>query len=529
MASRNDTIKAILPQRLTHIRRIVLGEKAALGLSGGLLFLLFMAAMAAVQFSSPDLAGVDGYYHIKFASLMRTEGLKPTFPWLPLTILNAREFYDHHFLFHALLIPFTMGDLIAGAKWASVLFASLAFLSVWWLFRSQGIPYAGLWALGLLALSEAFLYRMSMPRAQSLSLAVLVLSLYLLFSGKYVYLAPLSITYVWLYDAFPLILITALTFTPAVWITERRLNYRPLLFTAVGIGAGLLLNLYFPHNLIFILRHLAPKIGGAGDVRVGHEWYPYTTAQIMENSPLALIAFLSGVIALGLQRQRMEARTATSLFLAIFFGWLLFQSRRFVEYFPPFALIFAAFAWAPLLTVQRGTLLTGLNSENKRGFQSDKRDLIRHGLFLACLTAGLLAGTLFTLRAARESIQGSQPHTLYAGAAGWLSANSPERARVFQTDWDDFPRLFFYNTHNTYLVGLDPTYLQIFDPQLYDLWVNITRGHVEDPSAEIQASFGATFVFSDLDHEGFLDQASRDLGLEEVYRDQEAVIFRIRE
>ena len=49
----------------------------------------------------PDLPDNDGFYHIKMAYLMRTEGLKPTFPWLPLTILNPAEFADHHFLYHA--------------------------------------------------------------------------------------------------------------------------------------------------------------------------------------------------------------------------------------------------------------------------------------------------------------------------------------------------------------------------------------------------------------------------------------------
>ncbi|MCK5428507.1 MAG: hypothetical protein KAI94_03500, partial [Anaerolineales bacterium] len=76
-------------------------------LTGILLGIVIVGFLALVQFSTPDLAGNDGYYHIKFAYLMRTEGLQPDFPWLPLTILNAREFSDHHFLYHIALIPFT--------------------------------------------------------------------------------------------------------------------------------------------------------------------------------------------------------------------------------------------------------------------------------------------------------------------------------------------------------------------------------------------------------------------------------------
>ncbi|HSL86069.1 MAG TPA: hypothetical protein VK861_03970, partial [Bacteroidales bacterium] len=133
-----------------------------------LILLTFLLFLGVIQFSSPNMPGNDGFYHIKMAYLMRTEGLKPAFPWLPLTILNAREFYNHHFLFHVLLIPFTFGDLILGAKLAAVLFTSVAFWLIWRVLVQQKVPYAWVWALGLLAVSEAFIFRMSIPRAQSL-------------------------------------------------------------------------------------------------------------------------------------------------------------------------------------------------------------------------------------------------------------------------------------------------------------------------------------------------------------------------
>ena len=46
-----------------------------------LLFAAFFAGMAAVQFATRDMPDNDGYYHIKLAYLMRTEGLKPPFPY----------------------------------------------------------------------------------------------------------------------------------------------------------------------------------------------------------------------------------------------------------------------------------------------------------------------------------------------------------------------------------------------------------------------------------------------------------------
>lgn len=508
-------------------RRLSANRSLAIGLSGFALFGLFFAWMAQIQFTSPDLVGNDGYYHIRFAEIMQREGFRPEFPWLPLTILNPREFYDHHFLYHIVLLPFTLGDLILGAKWASVLFASLAFTSVWALLRSQRIPLAGLWALGLLAISGAFIYRMSMVRAQSLSMAVLVLGLFLMFSRRYKWLAPLSFLYVWLYDAFPLIVVTAAAYVFSVWIIEKKLDFQPVLYAGAGVGLGMIINPYFPDNIVFAIRHILPKLTATTSVRVGNEWYPYDTGQLLENSPLALVAFAAGIIGLGLRERRMDTQTATALILSLLFGLMLFQSRRFIEYFPAFTLIFAAFAWRPLISPPNGEPSAAMKGNGSSLGSLTFTRTIHGWLPAVILMAFLIPGFLATSENARASIQDSKPSGLYSAAAHWLVEHTPPGSRVFQTDWDDFTRLFYYNTHNTYLVGLDPTYLSLYNGQLYDKWVEITQGDVELPSEAIAGVFGAEFIFSDLDHTDFIEQAERDPDIRRVYQDEEAVIFQV--
>jgi len=482
------------------------------------LFAVFFIGMASVQFATADMPDNDGYYHIKLAYLMRTEGLRPAFPYLPLSILNPREFYDHHFLFHLELIPFTFGDLRLGAKWAAVTNASLAFLAVWWLLHKQKVPLAWLWALGLLAVSEAFLYRMSITRAQSLSLAVLALGLHWMFTRNYKLLLPLGFVFVWMYDAFPLLGTLAVLYTLALWISEQRLDLRPILYAGLGTALGLVINLYFPHNLIFIASHLLPKLTQATAVSVGNEWFPYRTSTLLENSPLSLAAFAAGMLALGLHERRMDTRTTASLFCALLFGLMLFQARRFIEYFPPFALLFAALAWAPLMEK--------LSSQPTEG--RFPLDWVRPRLLAAAALAIIVAvGAWFTLPRAQSSLRASKDYRLYAAASQWLQENTPAGERIFQTDWDDFPRLFFYNTHNTYLVGLDPTYMQLYDANLYDKWVSITQGEVQQPSRIIRSRFGSSYVLTDLVHEAFMLQAKNDPGMQEVYRDEDAVIYQV--
>jgi hypothetical protein len=483
------------------------------------LFAVFLALFAYVQYGTDALAGNDGYYHIKMGYLIRQQGLKPEFPWLPMTILNPDAFYDHHLLYHVYLAIFAVTDpgldgglaLTQSAKIASIIMPALAFVAIWWLLRSQRVPWASIWALGLFAVSEAFLYRMSMPRAQAASLLVLALGLHWLLQKRYWLLLPLGFAYVWFYNAFPLLLVMAGVYVIATVMTERRLVWQALVFPAIGIGLGIVINPYFPENVTFILNHLLPKLSG-DSTPVGNEWYPYRTWTLVENSGAALGAFVLGTLALGWREKRMDRATLTSFALAILFGFMLFKARRFVEYFPPFVLIFTALSAAPLL----------INWQAHEVWK--KRPYLRVLIPVAMLL--ILAWPLYnTLTDARNSLSDSKPADRYAQAALWLRANTAPGTMVFQTDWDDFTRLFFYNTDSIYLAGLDPTYLELYDGELYDEWVDITKGKVEKPGQAIKDRFGGEYVFSDLNHGNFIDRAEEDPHLDEVYRDDYAVIY----
>lgn len=490
-------------------------QTLAVGLA---LFVVCTAVFVYLQNATPALVGNDGYYHAKMGLLVRQQGLMPTPPQLPLTILNEAEFYNHHLLYHLYLALFAQTDpvldgglaLTEQIKAATIFLAVLPFMAIWWLLRGQGVRGAALWTLALFALSSAFLYRLSMTRAQSASLLVLVLALHWLFQDRYRRLLPLGALYVWLYDAFPLLLVISGVYFVALFVTERRLVWPVLVYPAVGIGIGLMANPYFPQNLIFIGRHLLPKLWDAADIPVGNEWYPYDTWTLLENAGLALGLFLFTLLLLNWHGRRLDARTLTLFLLATLFGLMLFRARRFVEYFPVFVLLFAAVSLSPLV----GEWLPA------RPF---RRYAVGAGLALLLLPA------IYTVRTGHAAVAGSAPADRYAAAALWLKAYSPPGSMVFQTDWDDFTRLFFYNSDNVYTVGLDPTYLSLQDMDLYTEWVQITRGEIPQPSTTIHERFNnAAYVFSDLNHEAFLREAAKDPGLQELYRDDYAVIFAVQ-
>jgi len=484
-------------------------------LQGLLLFVVCLVPLVRLIFATPGFVGNDDYYHTRISSeIIEQKRLALDFPWLPQTILSEDRFVDHHLLFHLYLAPWVVLEDIQGAKLATAVIAAGVFVAAWGFLRGVGVRYPAVWTVALFGVSSPFLYRMLMIRTQGASLLLLIVALHVLFQKHYRVLLPLGFAYAWLYDGFVLLPAFAVLYGVAQAITERRLVWRPLVYSGLGVVLGLLINPYFPHNLEFILEHLGAKTSLSG-VRVGTEWYPYQTATLLDNSTGAMLALALGILWPSFRGRRTDTIITTLLLVALLTLYMLFRSRRFIEYYPAFALLYCAVAWG------RGeiSLPAGFWEKWKPVWQ----------VVLIAGVSGTAAFLVYdTYSDAATLIKGARDVEYMAGASDWLEDNTAAGTMVFQTDWDDFPYLFFHNTHNTYLVGLDPTYLERADPELWDRWVAITRGDVARPSAIIRETFGAYYVVSDTRHGAFAEKANEDPDIEIVYRDEYSYVWQIR-
>ncbi|HEX2620168.1 MAG TPA: hypothetical protein VHL11_08480, partial [Phototrophicaceae bacterium] len=281
---------------------------------------------------------------------------------------------------------------------------------------------------------------------------------------------------------------------------------------------GLIVNPYFPQNITFALEHLGAKVDFSSGIRVGDEWYPYTTAELFSNSPGALLMLGAGLLYPGLVGRKFDRQSLTLGLVAGLTLFMTLESKRFIEYFPPFALLFAAFV------VGRTTLpeLTSL-------FLLPSRWVYR--LTVRALPLAAVALLLFlgerTLSGVYERVQTAKDAATFAGASAWLNDQAPANAMIFQTDWDDFTRLFYYNVNNTYVSGLDPTYFQLENHDLWAKWEKIRSGDIVNPSQMILSDFGATYVVSDHLHNDFKDQAERDPAMELVFSDDYSDVWQI--
>lgn len=535
---------------LPNLRRVLQSESATRAVLLGAGAIAIGLVFWKLQYSTNAICcgDFDGYYHIKWSRMLwdslRHGGFLPQFTWLPLTTLDPKNYVDHHLFFHVFQIPFTwFGDLRAGAKLSAALFGSLAVFSCYWLLVRYRIRYPLVWLLALLACSAPFLYRLSMAKAPPFAIIYLIIGIHFLFTKKYWPLVPLSFIFALTYDMFVFLILASFIWTGVIAWTERRFEWRPIAWVLAGTVAGLVINPYFPINLQLFYEHLRIKITASDfTTKVGNEWYPYDSWEFIGNTLLACIAMFVGYVCFDPADRKRSHHALFFLVLATVLMIMTARWRRIAEYWPPFAVMFAAFALHPWLEGTRSALtrlspdmlneLEGFLDRSQAGATSkdtDLKDLLQ--TIGVAFTAIVIAVVLFfNILAMTKDIASSARHETYKAGAEWMRANVPAGQRVFNTDWDDFPRLFYYDPTHNYVSGLDPTYLYDRDQKLSELYDSITLGKEEDPGPLIRDRFGARYVFSDnTDHDDFFFNARESGWFEIVYEDRDCTIFHIRD
>ncbi|MGD9630337.1 MAG: hypothetical protein AB7V18_13940 [Pyrinomonadaceae bacterium] len=501
----------------------------------------------------------DGYYHIRWSSLLWENFSQgkwlPTFEWLPLTVLNPQHYNDHHFLFHLAQIPFLwFFEPVMAAKVAAVVFGTMAVFSVYWLLYQYKVDYMLVWLAAILTCANMFYYRMNMAKAPPLTIIFTIAGIYFLFERRYIWLLPLMFAFVWTYSLFPLLFFAAVIWTIILAWNERRFEWRPLAYTTAGIIAGNVVNPYFPNNITLFIEHFWTKfkVGSDFAVAVGGEWYPYTGMELLTHFPVAMLAMLLGYIFFMPRSGKLpEKATFFLMFVSILFA-AQFRSKRFAEYFPPFAVLFFAFS----LQAFRQPKAVELPDEFRRDIEPlldvDKRPASQTLLLslreAAAWTIGIVLAIYFLINITgfhrfgidqeglAETISGNEPHDRYQRAMTWAigtdakgNENIPAGERIFNANWDDFPKLFFFDTKHTYVYGLDPNYLYSQNPDLYKLLLEITGGKVEDAAPLIREKFGSNYIFTDAKENEDMVAKLLDSGwVDMVYEDDEARIMRIR-
>jgi hypothetical protein len=329
---------------------------------------------------------------------------------------------------------------------------------------------------------------------------------------------------------FVILLAMAVLWTATVWWSEHRRELRPVLWTAIGITAGLIVNPYFPHDFRLLYEHLTGKLGEISTMSgAGMEWSALPSWDLMKWNVLAVVAMVVGTMACGfLLGRRGRNGTQWPVFLLLFSTLLLVlaaRSRRFVEYWPPFAILFAAFTlqavWEPLPQDQQRS--------KGRNAPATAAPRITKAATILGITA--VAGIfLYQAHHARQLIKVSSGAENYRAGAQWLLDHVPKGSTIFNAAWDDFPILFYYDDAHAYVSGLDPMYLSNHNSDLGRLYERISAGKESHSGEYVHQAFGADYVFvSPAVERNFYVAAMLSGEFSKVYEDRYCIVLKVRE
>jgi hypothetical protein len=463
-----------------------------------LVVLVTAAVVVYVQAPAAGLYGYDGPFHIKFSQWMRLHGISSQFPWWQETFLKDR-YADKDFLYHVLLIPFTYGDLSSGGKAASITFAvamyASLFLSLAWL--KVRAPAA--WTLAIVASSTTLLYRGGLLRSHVIAISLALVGTAAILRSHRTGIALLSAAYALTHIAWHLLPGIALIHDGVASAMKRRPRFTATAWSLAGTAAAVLVNPYFPDNLrlwyVQNVRVLAMSWSSdVPDLHLGLEILPGRPWHLIYYNLGPVLLTIAGATLLWARRpggHEAEGEGAHSIagattlgLLCLGFLGLSFLSRRFVEFWAPLSALFAAVAFS-------------------RGRFPVPRPVLA-GLVVAFAALGAMN------IAETRRIIGEDPGPVFGPCASWIRDNVPGGETVFTTDWDEFPELFFTAPEQRYLVGLDPTFMYVTDPDRWRLWRRVAEGNAADIYTPIRETFGCRFVFADAGHEKFIERCDQD-------------------
>ncbi len=525
----------------------------------GLGFIVFLYVL-----HPPGILGPDSFYHTKMALMIKDQGLIHDFPWTQFTTYNDL-FVDHHFGYHFLLIPFlklptpknldTFSaeiDPLIKAKLATAFFAALVFLIIYWFCRYLRIKKPIPWTLTGFLVSP-FLLRLSLIRAPAISLLILILGFYFILRKKYLGLFILSFFYVWIYGTWPLMLITVFIYCLAnavknlnqfptsiskflfsiknlIYYFFSKNNLKLLSICILGLGAGLIINPYFPKTIPFYWFQTVKIafLNYQNKVGVGAEWYPFGPETFFLSTLPILLPWIISFAWFIFSRKQQKTSSWFFAFLSSFFLLYTLKARRNIEYFVPSAIFFSGIIFS-----QIAEKINWLNIKNrfKRYFQGPENIFyFITTIFLIILICFFLGFYLnSSIKKLHNSYVQSRPLDYLQKASYWLKNNTQKGEIVFQSKWSIFPELFYFNTQNYYINGLDQTFMYEKNKNLYQTWLDLVSHKVSpDQTAQIlKEKFQASYVLVDKGSEKFGKLLKKSKSLKEVYQDEQVIIYEV--
>ena len=483
-------------------------------------FGLAWALFYYLQFTTPWISGFDGYYHIKYAWLLREHGIFQEFPWAQFSLWRD-HFSDKEFLFHVLLIPFTFFDqLDTGAKHAAVVLAALFVVNFNIILRLHRVPLRYLWVLLLLVAGDVFLYRLCLARPHLLSMIFMLWLVHATVRQRYVLLAALSFVYVHSYTAIHMPIVLGIIFCAGQWLMREKISWRSATVPSLAVGVSSLVSPFFPHNLVvFYVQNLElawQQLFWKINFYQGTELKPMPSRYFLTYNLPLLLPFGGALYLAVLHPTKVSRETKHLLAMAAAFIVMMMISKRFVEYSYPIGLLFCACycrdRWGDV---------------NWRALWSEAK-LKTVGCALLILAMASATGVA-SYRNLYRDLTSTRP-SFYEKGAQFLQQHTTAGETVFTCDWDDAPELFYFNHHNHYMIFMDPLFMYSWSPQTWHMWMGIANGRLGDRTADILFNdFKIKYGLCTNNFYKFQELIEQDPHMHIIYEDEYVYIFQVKE
>ena len=416
--------------------------------------LVALAVSVFLHFGSDKISDPDIFYHFTHADIYKNSGISQSaFPWLPYSAIGKYS-ADIWYGFHLALVPFAfLKDHIFGMRLVGVFITFIFLVLFYFSCAILKITPRFFWPFFSLFSSPFFLYHIATARPHVLSLGLNIL-LFAFLAGENiwgVFFTALASTFLHLSLFWASFLIFG------VWalikiLNERKIPAKEGLILAAGVLAGWALrpNPLGAAKLAYIQTvglaieklkgtplHFGSELLPLGSLVFNYFWLFFAVWLLA-----MIIFFLAQSKRAVLAKQQKTTIWASFALSFIFFLMTALVAQRSFDFWVGFGFIFIGLVYARRLYA--------------RNF------IIYLGIFILIVSAGYSA---YRRNLILNSIGWETERFQTAG--DWLKNNSEAGDVVFNASWDYFPEIFFWNSQNFYISGMDPIFQYTFSQKLY--------------------------------------------------------------
>jgi hypothetical protein len=480
-----------------YMNKVLLVLSTAVVIVVGILF--------GIKYEPTNEFDPDRYYHFAVSAITSKEFAPPTLPQVE--GLNwGNIFYEKEFLFHVYTgLAWRMGHE-QGVINACLGLGVLVLLALFFVCARRINPVMAMFTtLAVTASSQRFMLRMFMVRPHVLAIFLTILIVWAILERRPRLLGLLCVLFALSYHGiyFPIIY-GVIGIVAAFAVTRDRRSelvqdsLRCLFYAAAGICVGVVLNPYFPSNIMMTFQHF--KIGllaaGIPIQMFGGELHPFSGTMLLTSIPGFFFIVAMGLVWIGFwiaQKSLLpfssdrptsvaggeasDFETLASFIFCTLFLVISIHNPRGIEFLIPFSVFFMVYLAArtkrpPVALFAMTILVVALQSP---GNYTNVIGLVNRGAIS---------------RYFEESALGQNAKD----ALSRIPVDSSHN-KVVNCSWDVSPYLFYARPDLHFIDLLDPSFLHDYNRQLYDARLEWNQGTVPDTYGMLKDGFNANYIF----------------------------------